>query len=371
MKQNSVTRARRSLAELLVPGYRQKRRLRELERGLAKRLSLMSEAAPFAKSGSDAEHHLLRRMDEQLLTLHNMEKVVSRAAESHANTLRMALSLNDKLVNLPGQVSSGPLDISSLRDLARELEISGVDLDGQQIEFLGHPLYFEDLFSVYVVFKEVYLYEDYFADLDTDEPRILDCGAHIGMAALYFLNLYPKAQVICFEPDPNNFSLLERNTAHHGASVTRHELAISADGASYTLAQREGQSMATSLYERSSAITTDAGIEVKSTKLSEYLDEPVDFLKLDIEGAEDGVLDECRDKLGNVNFLFIEFHTGDGLPLSRLRKILEILDEAGFDYQIERAREYQVRMMHRPFTHLNQLCTHVLHAKNGKFKQSK
>ncbi len=336
----------------------------------------MSDAALAIISKVGSEHHLLRRMDEQLLTLHRMEEIVDdvarTASERQTETLRTALDLNERITNLPNQVPDGPLDSASLRDLALELEDKSVPLSimEKKLEFLGKPLYFDDLLSVYVVFKEIYLYEDYYADLGTKTPRILDCGAHIGMAALYFRDLYPNAAIICFEPDPKNFELLELNTAHHGEHTKRHQLALSADGASYTLAKREGQSMATSLFERSSRIKTTSRIEAKSTKLSPYLDEKVDFLKLDIEGAEDIVLEECQEKLPNVNYLFIEFHTGDGLPMSRLPKILEILEEAGFDYQIERAREYQERMMHRPFTHLNQLCTHVIHAKNKRFNRA-
>ena len=64
--------------------------------------------------------------------------------------------------------------------------------------------------------------------------------------------------------------------------------------------------------------------------------EKIDFLKLDIEGAEYEVLQDCQKELRDVQNLFVEYHS----PASseqRLSRILEILSGAGFRYQIHEA----------------------------------
>jgi FkbM family methyltransferase len=43
------------------------------------------------------------------------------------------------------------------------------------------------------------------------KPLILDAGANIGASAAYFTHLYPDAQVIAVEPEPNNAALLRMN----------------------------------------------------------------------------------------------------------------------------------------------------------------
>ena len=44
------------------------------------------------------------------------------------------------------------------------------------------------------------------------KPRgILDIGAHIGCAALYFASQYPNTAIYSFEPVPENFKLLQQN----------------------------------------------------------------------------------------------------------------------------------------------------------------
>ena len=72
------------------------------------------------------------------------------------------------------------------------------------------------------------------------------------------------------------------------------------------------------------------------TRLKDYLDEPIDFLKLDIEGAETSVLLDCGDKLSNVDHLFVEYHGSPG-ERQDLGVILEVIQAAGFRYHIKDA----------------------------------
>jgi hypothetical protein len=44
-------------------------------------------------------------------------------------------------------------------------------------------------------------------------PVIIDAGAHIGLAGIWYSRLYPDAVIISIEPDPANFKMLEANTA--------------------------------------------------------------------------------------------------------------------------------------------------------------
>jgi hypothetical protein len=63
--------------------------------------------------------------------------------------------------------------------------------------------------------------------------------------------------------------------------------------------------------------------------LRDLLDSPVDFLKIDIEGAEYAVLKDCRDRLQNVRNLFVEYHAAPDEP-QRLNEMLSWFSEAGF-----------------------------------------
>jgi hypothetical protein len=48
---------------------------------------------------------------------------------------------------------------------------------------------------------------------------------------------------------------------------------------------------------------------VESVRLRDYLDKPIEMLKIDIEGPEYIILKDCEDVLFNVSYIFIEYHS--------------------------------------------------------------
>jgi hypothetical protein len=59
----------------------------------------------------------------------------------------------------------------------------------------------------------------------------------------------------------------------------------------------------------------------------------IDFLKLDIEGAELPVLQDISGELHRVKHLFIEYHSAIHEP-QKLSQLLHILEKEGFRYFI-------------------------------------
>ena len=59
----------------------------------------------------------------------------------------------------------------------------------------------------------------------------------------------------------------------------------------------------------------------------------IDFLKLDIEGAELEVLQDIAGELHRVKHLFIEYHSAIHEP-QKLSQLLNVLEKAGFRYYI-------------------------------------
>jgi len=67
----------------------------------------------------------------------------------------------------------------------------------------------EDIPMFYLIFQA----NDYDFDCDFKPKVILDCGAHIGLAAVFFANKFPDAKIFCVEPEKSNFELLLKNTS--------------------------------------------------------------------------------------------------------------------------------------------------------------
>jgi hypothetical protein len=77
-------------------------------------------------------------------------------------------------------------------------------------------------------------------------------------------------------------------------------------------------------------------IQVSSRKLSEFVRGPIDFLKLDVEGAEHRVLCDlvASGKIDFIQQMVVEYHHRIGKQRSRLAHFLQQLEDAGFEYQI-------------------------------------
>jgi FkbM family methyltransferase len=64
--------------------------------------------------------------------------------------------------------------------------------------------------------REIFEEGEYWFDSDKSDPTILDCGSHIGLSVAWFKQRFPKARIVAFEPDPQNFRLLQTNVTLNG-----------------------------------------------------------------------------------------------------------------------------------------------------------
>lgn len=190
-----------------------------------------------------------------------------------------------------------------------------------------------DLANAKILAKDIFERRIYHFDAQGSEPRILDCGANIGLATLYFKQCYPAARITAFEPDEAVLPYLSANLlANRVSGVTVMASALAGcEGEQTFLSDGKYGGFLTPL--RFDADCERDSYVVSCLRLRDFLDEPVDFLKLDIEGAEWDVLDDAGAALRNVREMVIEYHHQPGLPRT-LHRILELLDSLGFEYMI-------------------------------------
>jgi len=77
-------------------------------------------------------------------------------------------------------------------------------------------------------------------------------------------------------------------------------------------------------------------ITVEARRLSEFINAPVDLLKLDVEGAEAKVIADLLEsgKLDFVHQMIVEYHHNIPNETPRLGSFLSNLESAGWDYQV-------------------------------------
>lgn len=198
--------------------------------------------------------------------------------------------------------------------------------------FLKSPFYFVDAATFLHGYEEIFEQEIYKFNASTDEPNIIDCGSNIGLSVIYFKLLYPKAKIAAFEPDKNIAQTLKENIKSfelENIEVNEKAIWINNEGIEF---QQEG-GFSGRIPKPGDVLNI---IKVPTKRLKDLLSSKVDFLKMDIEGAEYSVIMDCVDNLKNVENFFIEYHS-HVKEEQNLHKILEILHTQGFRYHIHEA----------------------------------
>jgi FkbM family methyltransferase len=131
--------------------------------------------------------------------------------------------------------------------------------------------------------------------------RILDLGANVGLFGLYALQRWMGSALESFEPDPENYALLERTAAPH-RRWRIHESAVSNDA--------EPIRFATGQYaDGRAAVEEDDAITVPCADLFTFTSsQRFDLVKMDIEGGEWPILTDPRLAQLPARVLVMEWH---------------------------------------------------------------
>jgi FkbM family methyltransferase len=175
--------------------------------------------------------------------------------------------------------------------------------------FLKKPFELRNNVSDKAIFFQVFYekqYDLYGVDFP-DATKIIDGGANIGCASVYFSLRFPNAKVIAIEPEKNNFELLKKNAAPY-THIQCVQAGIWGENERLSLSN-PGGGAAEFMFENNAFNEYSVnGVTISSILNSQGWNE-VDILKLDIEGAEKEVFSaEDLSWLKKVKLLIIELH---------------------------------------------------------------
>jgi FkbM family methyltransferase len=240
--------------------------------------------------------------------------------------VKIAIFFNKVLKKIMQYISFEAYEIRRIKKIPRYLT--------GRTKIFGFDFVFIDSASFAGQYEEIFNKKIYNFQTENQQPYIIDCGSNVGVSILFFKKTYPKANIIAFEPDKKIFLVLKQNIEKSNCK----EITLINKG----LWNKEGE---TFFYEEGA----DGGsivngntdhqaekkyLKVETTSLRPYLTKEVDFLKIDIEGAESTVLEDCDELLINVHRIFIEFHSRINNE-QRLDSILSILTKNGFRYYMQ------------------------------------
>jgi len=212
---------------------------------------------------------------------------------------------------------------------------------GRNIKFLEYEIFVPDCLSFIFQFKEIFVKQYYNFKTESKIPIIFDCGSNIGISVIFFKSVYKDSKIKAFEADKVISEILRNNLIQNkisGVEIIPKAVWTHNEGVEF---YSDGAD-AGSIFGKSRKVLAD------SIRLKEIIDleEKIDMLKLDVEGAETEVLVDIGDNLKKVDNLFIEFHSFKTHRQS-LDMILSILNQNNFRYFINSVYEKEMPFINK------------------------
>jgi FkbM family methyltransferase len=183
-------------------------------------------------------------------------------------------------------------------------------------------------------FVEIFVLREYeVPGVSWNELRtIVDVGANVGAATLWFAGRAPQATIVAVEPAATATESLSRNVLTNHLEDRVHVVRAALGDRTGTLYLDNSRS---TVFARTSAQASARSEVVPSVSLPELLDRfdlsEVDLLKLDCEGAEFDVLLSCEeDVLRRIRLMVGEYHASG----REVGTLTDRLEDAGFTTRI-------------------------------------
>ena len=156
-----------------------------------------------------------------------------------------------------------------------------------------------------IVFEQIFLFGDYDIDFNVEPDIIVDAGAHIGLSSLYFLTRYPNANLICIEPNIDNFNLLKNNLGDYQNTTLLNRALWYKSGEVY-FSHLNAVNWAHRICDEQSSNAVQA-VDVEEL-LNQHDLHHISILKIDIEGAEKELFENNPKWINRVDYMVIEMH---------------------------------------------------------------
>jgi FkbM family methyltransferase len=161
---------------------------------------------------------------------------------------------------------------------------------------------------------------------------IFDVGANVGDYARQIVDVAPRVNLHCFEPDPQAFAQLKHNLP---STVVLNQVALGEAEANKQLYIFEDGAAINSLYKQPYAEVTKS-IAVRVISLDDYCSKNfvhhITLLKIDPEGHELSVLRGATRMLQDSAIDLIQFEYGYAAVTARVffKDLLDLLENSGF-----------------------------------------
>lgn len=175
-----------------------------------------------------------------------------------------------------------------------------------------HPIHLRGIVSDREIFAQIFIQQQYKFFIPTAPATILDLGANVGLASVYFANLFPEAIILALEPEKANYEQACKNLApYKKVSVLQAavwykpgQLSVydKGHGEAAFMVEEPGYEQAQKPLSQVPAYTIPQLAEKLGTS-------SIDLIKMDVEGAEKELFENNADEwLPHTKMLVVETH---------------------------------------------------------------
>lgn len=172
----------------------------------------------------------------------------------------------------------------------------------------SQPIILRNNTSDILTFHHVICDQDYNIDYGFEPKIIVDCGANIGLATVYFKNRFPNAKIIAIEPEQSNYEMLLQNTKNYN-DIHCLKNGIWNRPANLIIKDVGLGSWGFMIEEIDNCQKDSISAITINDIMKKFNLDHIDILKIDIEGSEKEVFgDNYEEWLSKIKVLIIELH---------------------------------------------------------------
>lgn len=222
-------------------------------------------------------------------------------------------------------------------EIIKNIEIPGIPYSGCRVNVpeISQPIYLRNGTTDLHTFHQIFNLKEYEIKLDFHPTTIIDAGANIGLAAIYFTNKYPNSKIICIEPEDSNFRLLEINIGNY-SNLNCYQRALSnLSNQSFNIIDSGLGHWGFMTETLESSQDKNVKGLVKSITPDEIINENnlniIDIFKIDIEGAEKELFESNFENwIPKTRCIIIELH--ERYKKDSSKNFLEVISKYDFSY---------------------------------------
>jgi FkbM family methyltransferase len=164
---------------------------------------------------------------------------------------------------------------------------------------------------------------------------ILDCGANVGIFSLWAAYQRPSARIVALEPFADTFSALARNIRANGLEgrIQALEAGVAAESGARWM-NSAGASPDRKMMHADTPVPAAGAVPIQCLTLADALQQfdlqPLDLLKMDIEGSEwEVLLSTAPSTLAAIRHIQLEYHQVHARFHYTPEKLFAHLEKAG------------------------------------------